>query len=422
MKTGKIIVGIQVLIRLGEEGGLEQTVLGLISALRELNDSRFHYHILVTKGISNNWLIDFTGENQTVVELPSFDESKSNAFRVLFGRFRRPFLGVIKRRLKVFFSGDKYVNVVVNESKGLYESLGLDVLHIIYPIHYVRTSLPVVLTMHDLQHRHLRYIFDKSRDHLMWREKAYPIAFKESAEVVAICDWVRNDIIQQYNVDEGKVTTVHWGAPTTFYDLCLSADFIDSVKAKYVLNDPFILYPAVTYEHKNHIQLIKVIESIYSGTGIIVNVVCTGAQKHHWSRIEEYLRDSPVKKAFRFTGFVDRKDLVALYMLSEFVVLPTLFEGAGLPILEAFHLGKPVVCSDIEAFREYGGDAPLFFNPHNIEEMSAKILRVYLDKDVRPVMINKGHDRIDKFKWSDTARMYNDVYMRAYLASRAEAQ
>jgi glycosyltransferase involved in cell wall biosynthesis len=403
----KIKVGIQAQIDSGAEGGLEQTIIGLVDGLRQVNDDKFHYYIIVDNASDTSWIESFMGTNQTIVRIPIIKVDKFDGLKNKLGVFRK-YLGIYKRMLIRFFQYEKK-DILIPISNGVYEKIGIDVLHIIYPLHYVQSEVPTIITMHDLQHRHLRYIFDKTPQHLKWRETTYPVAFAKTKKTIAICNWVKKDIIEQYQVDEEKIEVIHWGAPTSVYDTNISKKYLESIADKYLLPKAFLLYPAVTYEHKNHVRLIQAVE-LAQQLGVDIHIVCTGAKKHFWPTVEATLSYSTTFQNFKFLGFIPKEELKALYFLSQFVILPTLFEGAGLPLLEAFHEGKPVICSDIPAFREYGEQAPLYFDPYRFEDIANKIIDLINDIKKQTEMIEEGYKQIQKFSWKQTATLHNKVY------------
>jgi glycosyltransferase involved in cell wall biosynthesis len=264
-----------------------------------------------------------------------------------------------------------------------------------------------VFTIHDLQHKHLPELFTAS--HLALRELLYPPAFAESRAIVAIANWVKQDVVEHYKISEKKIFVIP-SAPGLGCNSEVSALLCAEVRQRYGLPQEFALYPALTYQHKNHIRLLDAVSVIERSGSKAIPIVCTGARKLFWNTIEDRRRQLGLEKAVRFTDFVPPEHLVALLRMAKFVVLPTLFEGVGLPLLEAFQNEVPVACSDIPAFREYGGTVPLYFNPRSAEEIAAALVRMNVDGVLRERIRSEGSQRARLYSWKESALKYWVVY------------
>jgi glycosyltransferase involved in cell wall biosynthesis len=201
---------------------------------------------------------------------------------------------------------------------------------------------------------------------------------------------------------------IHAGSPTEAYGP-VSEETIAEVRARLRLPREFMLYPALTYEHKNHVRLLEAV-ALLRDCGTTVNLVCTGTRALFWPTIRRRVRELRLGDHVRFAGFVSTLDLTALYRTCQFVIFPSLFEGAGLPLLEAFREGVPIACSDIPALREYGGDAALFFDPTDVESMAQAIGRMSSDPGLGFCLRSRGADQIRRFNWERAAMMNRAVY------------
>lgn len=141
--------------------------------------------------------------------------------------------------------------------------------------------------------------------------------------------------------------------------------------------------------------------------------MCTGTQNQFWPNIERRRRELKLEGQVRFLGFVQPAELRALYHLSEFVVLPSLFEGGGFPVLEAFREGAPVACSAATALPEYGGDAVLLFDASSVDSIAGALRRMHAEPSLRLSLRRRGAERIRCFPWDRTARAYRALYRKA---------
>ena len=173
-----------------------------------------------------------------------------------------------------------------------------------------------------------------------------------------------------------------------------------------------MLYPAQYWPHKNHVRLLKSLANLRDKHGIIANLVCTGRRSHDWPRVREQTRALRLDGQVQFLGFVEPGHLRALYRLADFLIFPSLFEGGGFPILEAFQEGAPVACSTATSLPEYGGDAVLLFDPDSTEDMAEAVRRMWSDADLRQSLRTRGSARAQLFTWDQTARTYRALYRK----------
>jgi glycosyltransferase involved in cell wall biosynthesis len=296
------------------------------------------------------------------------------------------------------------------ESNQFFESLGIDVLHVPYITHYEKTPLPTVLTVHDLQHRHLPEFFPPSQ--LAWREEWYPQAMAHATIVVTDAEWGREDIIRQYGVSPAKVKVVPLASPIRDYRQPTADDCAD-LRRRLALPDEFALYPALTYGHKNHLRLLDAIAQLRDRHGVTVPVVCPGRKKLHWPVIRTRWAQLGLTSQVTFPGFVTAHDLRALYRMARLVVFPSLFEGAGLPVLEALVEGVPLACSALPPIREYAGTAARYFDPLSVDEIALTVRDLWQSEDLRRDLRHKGLVRGAEFSPARLAGAYRDLYRLA---------
>jgi len=409
-------VAIEAEIESGTEGGAEQFLIGLTHGLGHINDDGAEYLVL-TAGCDSEWIEPYAGPNMRIVQVPGYRSRPKHWPGRLLRQMRRP-AGAAWRRVRRAVKGPSPVQPpTVPFSKGFYEYLQPDILHITYPLHFCISSIPTIYTIHDLQHRHLPEFF--SDEHMKWRELLYPAAFAGSQAVVAIADWVKEDLVRQYGVPRDKIYTIPQAPPTEAYSR-VTTESLRRVEKKFRLPDSFMLYPAMTYGHKNHIRLLEAIALLRDRDGLRLNLICTGAQRLHWPEVERRLEELNLASQVRFLGFIATDELRALFRLADFLVFPSLFEGAGLPLLEAFREGTAVACSDIPAFREYGGDAPLFFDCLSVAGMAEALRRVATSQELRMELKKRGSEQVKLYSWGRSAAMYRAVYRKVGRVSLTE--
>lgn len=400
-------------IESGGHGGAEQLLIGLIRALGRLKDGPEEYLIIGLRR-DYEWLLPHLGENERLVFAPPTQQSWLEPVKRLLGPLRRP-AGILQRSIQRCFKGPPPAQVpTVLVSDGFYESLGADVFHILYPLNFVKTDVPTLFTICDLQHRHYPKFFPSG--HMAWRETVYPVAFSHAKAISVISEWVKQDVVRQYGVDPKKMSMIHLAPITEFYKP-MTEEELGNVRRKFRLPDTFVLYPALTYEHKNHVRLLEAIALLRDRDDLVVHLICVGQKKLFWPAIEERLRALRLANQVRFLGFISQGDLCALYHLAQHLIFPSLFEGAGMPVMEALQGGTPVACSDIPSLREYVEDAALFFDPTHTESIAEALRKMGSDAQLLADLRRRGLARASDFSWARMAKSHRALYRK--VAGRA---
>jgi glycosyltransferase involved in cell wall biosynthesis len=395
----------------GLRGGVEQFVLGLVHALGQLDDGPEEY-IIIGPGQEPDWFAPYLGPKQRIVpgKRPQPRSSRWASAKRMLGPMRRP-AGELWRGARRLVLGlpPKPSLPIVAKASGFYESFGAEVVHFPHQS-FRRCNIPMIFNPHDLQHLHYAQFF--TPEQIAWREKVYPAGCRYAQAIAAESKWVRDDIIRQYGIDPEKIYVIPRGSPTELYEPVTSKTLMD-VRQKVQLAQTFILYPAQTWAHKNHIRLLEAIKLLRERHGLSINLVCTGRKNVFWPSIEKRLYELSLTDQVRFLGFVSPTELRALYHLAQFVVFPSLFEGGGFPVLEAFREGTPVACSAVTSLPEYGGDAVHLFDPTSVESIAEALRRMTMDAELRAELRQRGTARIRLFTWERTGKMYRALYRKA---------
>jgi len=386
----------------GFAGGIEQFLLSLIGALGRLQDGPERYVVVATQD-NQQRLAEAMGSNQRLVVRPR-DDWKLEAARKLgdFANLVAPWYS----RVQYLLHGSAAFRPA--QSTGFLESLSCDLVH--FPFQYFEiTSLPTVYNPHDLQHRHYPEFF--TRVEIAQRDELHGTACRLSSAVAAESFAARADIIRQFQIPEDKVIAIPRGAPTAFYRTPIPDD-LEALRNRYALPPRFMFFPAQYWPHKNHLRLLQSLARLRDNHGIAANLVCTGRPAHDWPRVRQEAQALGLTGQVSFLGYVDPEHLRALYRMADFLIFPSLFEGGGFPLLEAFQEGAPVACSTVTSLPEYGGDAVLLFDPHSIADMAEAIRKMWSEADLRQSLRARGTARAQVFTWQKTARTYRALYRR----------
>jgi len=393
----------------GKSGGVATFVRCLVHALGQLPDGDERYTLIVRDGNQLEWLEPFVGRNQRLVvrAKPSAGEA-GPTFASRLKRTLGPLLPAAKRVQQVINIERQWPEVPLSD--GFYESLGCDVLHITTQ-NFVVASMPTVYNPHDLQHLHYPQFWPP--EVIAWRETIYPTGCRLAKTVVVGSQWIKDDVVRQYRVDPDKVQVIPEGPPVDFYAEP-QADFLASVARKHELEQPFLLYPAVTWPHKNHVRLIEALAHLRDRYGMSVRLVCTGARwDAFWPSVQARLDELELKDQVRFLGFLPEDELRAIMRLSRALVMPSLYEACSLPVFEAWLEGVPVACSNAVALPDQVMDAGVMFDPNSVESIAEAVRSLLLDDALCEKLKALGERRATDFSWQRTAEGYRAAYRRA---------
>ena len=386
----------------GLAGGIEQFLMSLVGALGRLDDGPERYVLVAMPG-NEKRLAEAMGTNQRLVVRPR-QGGKAAIIRRLGGLAEvvAPWYARVQFRLR----GSAAFKPA--ESDGFFESLACDVVH--FPFQYFEnTRIPSVYNPHDLQHRHYPEFFTSAE--VAQRDVLHGSSCRLATAVAAESFAAKSDIVEQYRVPAEKVAAIPRGAPTLFYRNPVPAD-VESIRRQFALPSRFMFYPAQYWPHKNHVRLLKSLARLRDTQGIVANLVCTGRPAHDWPQVRAEARALRLEGQVTFLGYVDPSHLRALYRLADFLIFPSLFEGGGFPLLEAFQEGAPVACSKVTSLPEYGGDAVLLFDPLSLDAMADAIRKMWCDSDLRQSLRDRGTARARLFTWEQTARTYRALYRK----------
>jgi glycosyltransferase involved in cell wall biosynthesis len=263
---------------------------------------------------------------------------------------------------------------------------GVDVVHYPFTVATPSFRLPWVTTLHDLQHRDLPQLF--SRAARAYRARAYDRTARRADAVVVVSEFVRARAIELLGLDPSRVTVVPHGVDH------------DRFRPGAEPREPFLLYPARPWPHKNHAGLLEAF-AILRGSRPELRLVLTGGG-----------HPAAAPEGVEVLGTVGDDELASLYRRAACLVFPSLYEGFGLPALEAMASGCPVAASDRGALPEVCADAAVLFDPDHPDAIAAGVIEA-LDRAAE--LSERGIARATGFTWARCAEGHADVY-RAVVA------
>ena len=274
-------------------------------------------------------------------------------------------------------------------------------------------SIPTVLTVHDLIFRHLpAHHKPLNRWYL---NLVMPLYCQRATHIIAVSECTRRDLVTAYDLAPEKITVVHEAAASHFCPQ--SPEVIAAVRSRYGLPDRYLLFVGTIEPRKNLACLLPVFETIHA-EGLSDGLVIVGRRGWLYDEFFARLERSPVRDAVSFPGYVLDEDLPAIYGGSQGLVFPSVYEGFGLPVLEAMACGTPVAASNASSLPEIGGDAALYADPLDVEGITKAVRRLLSDAELREHLRARGLERAAQFSWERAAARTRAVYER-FLGSAA---
>ncbi|HAO93102.1 MAG: hypothetical protein A2X93_06905 [Deltaproteobacteria bacterium GWC2_56_8] len=261
------------------------------------------------------------------------------------------------------------------------------------------SSVPSFVVIYDLQHVNQPENFGKL--YLFFLKAIIYMSAKRSKGVITLSEKSKQDIVGVYGIRAEDVGVARLACDTDSFRKHTKAE-IASVRAKYRLPERYILYSASSLPHKNYQRLLEAFK-IVKGRDAGIKLVLTGARDYGQEAVINRIDALGLKDDVVFLGWLPFEDMPMIYSAAELYVFPSLHEGFGIPVLEAFASGVPVVCSRIEPVTEVAGDAAFYIDPLSVEDIAGGMLTVLNDKALRERLTSKGLTRAREFSWKKTA-------------------
>jgi glycosyltransferase involved in cell wall biosynthesis len=285
----------------------------------------------------------------------------------------------------------------------------LDVLHMTYATP-VWSAAPLVVTVHDICFATNPEWFSPRDVRVL--STFVPRSIRKAAHVITVSESARRQIIETYHVPEAKISAIPNGLGPGAKAVAKDEARKELAALGLPLERPYLLAVGNLQPRKNLVRLIHAFRTLVESRRTDVDLVIVGPQRY---RAEEVLQAAAgaAGERIHFTGYVTDRQLAACYSGSTAFVFPSLYEGFGLPALEAMAHGVPVACSDVDALREVCGDAALLFDPLSIDSIANAIDKVLGDSDLRERLSKAGIARAARFSWERSAQLTLEVYRRA---------
>jgi len=263
-------------------------------------------------------------------------------------------------------------------------------------------GMPSVGTVHDFSQLHVPQKYDAFR--MFYIMRILPRMMRRLTRVISVSESTQRDLESFAGVDPGRIRVIYNGADLNRFITRDRAAAKSAITEELGLPADFVLYIArLEHPGKNHVRLIEAFSRFKRDTGLPHKLVLVGSRWNGAELIEAKVKELELDEEVIFPGFVSNDTLPVLYAAADALVFPSLFEGFGIPILEAMACGTPVCASNVSSIPEVVGDAGILFDPLDPEAIADALGRILTDQPLRDRLIKAGLAQASRFTWDDGA-------------------
>ena len=262
------------------------------------------------------------------------------------------------------------------------------------------TDVKTIVMVHDLAYAH----FPEQVSFFVKKfyQRYQPKYLQKANHILTVSNFVKNDIVEKIKIPNAKIDVVYNGCNESFQPL-------DEISQKEILKkysdvNPYFFYVGAVHPRKNVHRLIEAFDNFKNKTDAPHQLLIAGRFAWQTGEVKSAYDNAKHQKEIHFLGFVSDEELPKLMASAFALVYPSMFEGFGLPLLEAMNCDVPVITSNVSSMPEVAGDAGILINPNNVAEIENAMLEIFQNKKIRSEMIEKGRMQREKFNWDKSAR------------------
>jgi len=288
-----------------------------------------------------------------------------------------------------------------------------DIIHFFYNWSFpFRKKTPSILTVHDVIPFTFREAMGLYRNIFLYKP-GIRMACRLNDIIATVSVFSKQDIAKKVGVPHDKIRVIPNGLRE---ENSKDPSLEEELKKRFEIKDAFILNVGGIHERKNIVRLIHAFARLVNLNGYSGKLLITGSvsgapyQNKMKSMCDASVRETGMENRIIFTGFISEKELDSLFRMADFLIYPSLYEGFGIPVLEAMKMGLPVITSNTTAMPEVAGDAAYLADPTNIEEMTSVMSELLQNRQRRKEMIEKGLERARAYTWQNASESYLKLY------------
>ena len=275
----------------------------------------------------------------------------------------------------------------------------------------LNTIVPQCLVVHDLSFLHYPSFIKKS--HLVFYKRYTPKFLAKANSVATVSQFSKQDILQHYHISSEKINVVYSAAKQNFQPV--SEEVKQQIKENYSGNKEYFLYTGAIHPRKNLLNLLKAFSVFKKRQQSSIKLLLAGRLAWKYDSFIKSLETYKYRDDVVLLNYLEENQLVKITASAYAVVYPSLFEGFGVPVLEAMQCEVPVITSSGSAMQEIAGDAALFADAENYNDIAEKMMRLYKDESLRSELIQKGKNIARLYSWDRTAGLLWETMQKALV-------
>ncbi len=273
------------------------------------------------------------------------------------------------------------------------------------PFTIKKTGVKSIVTIHDLIFLHYPHFY-KAIDRTIYNYK-FRRACKDANHIVAVSECTKRDIIRFYGIQADKISVIYQGCHEQFMQQA-NEETKKRVAEKLNLPENFILSVGTVEERKNLLFTVKALKE----SGLKNKLVVIGKLTKYAQQVSAFIQRSNMQEQVIFLSNVNYTELPVVYQLASLFVYPSLYEGFGIPIIEALHSNTPVIAATGSCLEEAGGKSSIYVNPHNHTEFAQAMQRALSDEKLRENMISEGVKHVQRFNHAELSSQMMELYQK----------
>lgn len=386
-----------------ESGGGYQYALMLLEALKHHNNDTFTVFSL-TPDLPKNLFYNNRFKIVDVIQ-KTYKKKESLFFKINNKIHNALLLTHLFSPLNIF---DKYTRM--KDFRMIIKKENVDIM--IFPQPYMlaaQLDMPIIAPIHDMGHKLIPQ-FPEFSKRWAYENKEYLCSqmAKKVHAILVDSEMSKEDIMRYYNTPKERIVVLPFLPPNYLHEK-ITENEKTKCASTFHLPKKFLFFPAQIWPHKNHLNLFKAI-SILKTKGEKIHLVLTGGKQEKWGAYEEamnFAKETKIDSQIQYLGYVENENISVLFCLATAFINPTYLGPTNIPIMEAWKMGCPVLHSDVRGYREQAGDAALFFDPDNAEDIAEKINSLWHNEGIRNQLIKNGKKRLELWTENDFINTLN---------------
>lgn len=364
-------IGIDIRLWGVKHAGIGRYTEELIKNLQEVDEE--NVYVLFCRKADKEEIPERKGWRKVVADIPHYSLKEQILLPGIFSKEKLDLLHVPHFNVPILYRG-KFIATIHDVL--WHEFRGTDV-----------TTLPASLYL--IKHLGYRFVVNNT--------------LHRATKIITPTNTIKNNLTERFGISPEKIAVTYEGAPVHFH---ISIYESKRILEKYGIRKPYLLYVGSLYPHKNVESIIRALKLVKESVALVI----VSSRNVFAERFMKFIEKEGAQELVKLLGYVPDEELAVLYKNAEAFVFPTLSEGFGLPGLEAMTAGTPVICSDIPVLHEVYGDAALYFNPKDANDIANKIMLIYANEKLQEELITKGEKQAKQYSWHKMAEETLVVY------------